>query len=67
MHLPVVLDGPSADAAGRLAARLAPASSGYQLPASSLGELGVTRGDGSGAAAGLPILDMAARLVRELE
>ena len=67
MHLPVVLDGPSADAAGRLAARLAPAAAGYQLPASSLGELGVSRGDGSGAAAGLPLLDVAARLARELQ
>jgi nicotinate-nucleotide--dimethylbenzimidazole phosphoribosyltransferase len=66
MHLPVILDGVSADAAGRLAARLAPASAGYQIPASSLGELGVSRGDGSGAAAGLPLLDIAARLAREL-
>ncbi len=66
MHVPVILDGPSADAAGRLAARLAPSAAGYQLPASALAELGGTRGDGCGAAAVLPILDVAARLAREL-
>jgi nicotinate-nucleotide--dimethylbenzimidazole phosphoribosyltransferase len=67
MHMPVVLDGASADAAGRLAARLAPAAAGYQIPSSALGDLGVARGDGSGAAAGLPLLDVAARLARELK
>jgi nicotinate-nucleotide--dimethylbenzimidazole phosphoribosyltransferase len=66
MHVPVVLDGPSADAAGRLAARLAPAAAGYQIPAASLADFGIARGDGSGAAAALPVLDVAARLAREL-
>src|SRR5258706_141709 len=56
MPLPVIPAGVGAAAGGRLAGRLAPAAAGYQIPASTLGDLGITRGDGSGAAAGLPLL-----------
>jgi nicotinate-nucleotide--dimethylbenzimidazole phosphoribosyltransferase len=82
IRVPVVLDGPSAAAAALCAARLAPAAAGYfvaaqapgddaeaaALAALALAPLAATsrRGDGSGAALVLPLVDAAARLAREI-
>jgi nicotinate-nucleotide--dimethylbenzimidazole phosphoribosyltransferase len=66
MRVPVVIDGESGRLAGAVAGHFAPPATSYLVPATVAAPLHISRGDGSGAAAALPLLDAAVRLVREL-